>query len=53
MHRSKEIRNNSNPQDWRYIPSNLNVGDDCSRGVKFNDLLNNHRSITGPSSFYH
>ena len=34
MHRNKEIRNNSNPRD-------------CSRGVKFNDLSNNYRWITG------
>ena len=52
MHRSNEIRNNSNPQDWRYVPSALNVADDCSRGVKFNDLSNNHRWITGPSFLY-
>ena len=52
MHRSNEIRNNSNPDDWRYIPSDLNVADDCSRGVKFNDLSNNHRWITGPSFLY-
>ena len=49
MHRSNKIRNNSNPQDWRYVPSDLNVADDCSRGVKFNDLSNNHRWITRPS----
>ena len=52
MHRSNEIRNNSNPQDWRYVPSDLNIADDCSRGVKFNDLSNNHRWITGPSFLY-
>ena len=52
MHRSNKIRNNSNPHDWRYIPSDLNVADDCSRGVKFNDLSNNHRWITGPSFLY-
>ena len=34
MHRPNEIRNNSNPQDWRYVPSDLNVADDCSRGCK-------------------
>ena len=52
MHRSNEVRNNSNPEDWRYVPSDLNVADDCSRGVKFNDLSNNHRWITGPSFLY-
>ena len=52
MHRSNEIRNNSNPHDWRYIPSDLNVADDCRRGVKFNDLSNNHRWITEPSFLY-
>ena len=52
MHRSNEIRNDSNPQDWRYIPIDLNVADDCSRGVEFNDLSNNHRWIIGPSFLY-
>ena len=52
MDRSNENRNNSNPQDWRYMPSILNVADDCSRGVKFNDLSNNLRWITGPSFLY-
>ena len=47
MHRSHEIRNNSSFQDWRYIPSDLNVADGCGRDVKFNDLSNNHRWITG------
>ena len=45
MQRSNKVRNNSSPHDWRYIPSDLNVADDCSRGVKFNDLSNNHRWI--------
>ena len=52
MHRSNEIRNNSYPQDWRYVPSDLNVADDCSRAVKFNDLSNNHRWISGPFFLY-
>ena len=38
MHRTTEIRNNSNPQDWRYKPTGLNVVDDCSKGAKFNNL---------------
>ena len=43
MHRSNEIINNSNLQDWRYIPSDLNVADNCSGGTKFNDLSNKHQ----------
>ena len=52
MHTSNKIKNNSNRQDWRYIPRDLNVADDCSRGVKFNDLSNSHRWITRPSFLY-
>ena len=44
--------NNSNSQDWRYIPSDLNVADDCTRDIKFNDLSNNHWWITVPSFLY-
>ena len=38
MHKTNKIRNNSNPKDWYYIPTNLNIVDEFSRGVKFNDL---------------
>ena len=35
--RTNEIRNNSNPQDWRYKPTEINVVD-CTKDAKFNDL---------------
>ena len=48
MHRANEIRNNSNIQDWRFIPTELNVTDDCSRGIKHNTLTNKHGWNSGP-----
>ena len=38
MRKTNKIRNNSNPKEWYYIPTNLNIVDEFSRGVKFNDL---------------
>ena len=49
MHRTNESRNNSNPQDWHYEPTELNVADDGSRGLKFNDLSYTHQWINEPS----
>ena len=50
MHRANEIRNTSNIQDWRFIPTELNVADDCSRVIiiKHNTLTIKHRWIAGP-----
>ena len=49
MHRTNESRNNSNSVDWHYDPTELNVADNRSRGVKFNDLSYNHQWINEPS----
>ena len=52
MHRANEIRNNSNILDWRFIPTELNVTDDCSRVIKHNTLTNKHRWIAGPAFLF-
>ena len=52
MHRANEIRNNSNIQDWQFIPTVLNVADDCSRGIKHNTLTNKHQWIAGPAFLF-
>ena len=33
-----EIQSNSNPSQWRHIPSECNVADDVSRGIAVDDL---------------
>lgn len=53
MHRTNEIRNNTNTKDWYYISTDLNVADDASRGIKFSELNKNHRWITGPDFLHH
>ena len=35
MRRCNEIRVNTRVEDWRYIPSEINIGDIVSRGVSF------------------
>ena len=46
--RVQEIRDNSSPNDWSYVPSHLNPADDASRGLHINDLLGNSRWLEGP-----
>ena len=54
MHRANEIRNNSNIQDWRFIPTELNVADDCSRVIiiKHNTLTNKHHGLQVQFSYF-
>ena len=52
MHRANEIRNNYNMQDCRFIPTELNVADDCSRLIKHNTLTNKHWWIPGPAFLF-
>ena len=49
MHRANELRNISNIQDWQFIPTELNVADDCNRVIKYNTLTNKHQWIAGPA----
>ena len=51
MYRPNEIRSNSNIQNWRFIPTELNVGDNCSRVIKHHTLTNKHQWAAGPCSF--
>ena len=41
-----EIQNNSDPNQWRHIPGEVNVADDVSRGIRVEDL--NGRWSNGP-----
>ena len=41
-----EIQSNSDPKQWRHIPSEANVADDVSRGIAVHDL--NKRRLQGP-----
>ncbi|XP_052752614.1 uncharacterized protein LOC128201063 [Galleria mellonella] len=46
-HRIGEISENSRIQDWRWVPTSLNVADDATRTKPLN-LNSNHRWFTGP-----
>ena len=37
--RVREIRDHSNPEDWYYVPSNLNPADAASRGLSTKELM--------------
>ena len=42
------IRDISDPSQWRHVRSELNPGDDASRGLSAISLLNDHRWLLGP-----
>ena len=49
LHRTNEIRLNTNINDWNYIPTKLNVADDATRvNNNFKSLLHDYRWLTGP-----
>ena len=52
MHRTNEIKNNSHIQDWRFIATELNVADDCSRVIEHNTLTSKHRWTAGPAFLF-
>ena len=41
-----EIQSNSDPNQWKHIPSEVNVADDLSRGITVKEL--NNRWVNGP-----
>lgn len=46
--RVTEIREVSQPSQWRHCPGNLNPADDASRGLSAKELLKNERWLQGP-----
>lgn len=46
--RVAEIRDSTNPNQWRHVPGSLNPADDCSRGVPLTDLTTDSRWFQGP-----
>lgn len=43
------IRDATQPQQWRYVPTKDNPADDASRGLNVESFLNNERWLKGPS----
>ena len=43
-----EIQSHSSPEQWRYVPTNLNQADILSRGMKATDLVDCDRWWRGP-----
>ena len=50
-HRVDEIQSTTNINDWRYVPSHLNIADGLSRGVCTDDFRN-HPHYRGPDFLY-
>ena len=46
--RVQQIRENSTPDQWKYIETNENPADESSRGLSPQDLVNNSRWLSGP-----
>ena len=51
-HRIGEILTLSNADQWRHVPTDLNPADDCSRGLTFSPLTDDHRWLIGPAFLY-
>ncbi|KAK3726813.1 hypothetical protein QZH41_019603 [Actinostola sp. cb2023] len=47
--RITEIRELTNPDQWRHCPGKLNPADDVSRGLEMEEFLKNERWINGPA----
>ena len=47
--RVAEIRDKSDPKQWRHVPGSLNPADDCSRGLSASALTPESRWFRGPS----
>ena len=45
--RVQTIKDATNPNQWRYVGTNINPADDSSRGLKGHELSKQHRWITG------
>ena len=50
--RISEIHQNSNPRQWRHIPTDLNCADDATRGLHARELTIDHRWFSGPAFLY-
>ena len=46
--RLAKIDETSHPNQWKYVPSNLNLADDATKGVDASKLINQSRWINGP-----
>ena len=46
-HHLTEIREHSNKNKWHYIPSKINVADDRTRPIKFEEFHTNCRYLYG------
>ena len=46
--RVTEIREHSDPEQWRYVPSKQNPADHATRGLSAEDLSSNSSWLTGP-----
>ena len=47
--RVSEIRESTQPNQWRYVPSHLNVADCCTRGLSASDITVSHEWLAGPA----
>ena len=47
--RIAEIRQVSEPSQWRHVPGELNPADDCSRGLSVAQLISESRWLQGPA----
>ena len=44
-----EILESTEPAQWKYVPTDLNPADDCTRGIDASQLTLDHRYLAGPT----
>ena len=47
-----EIKESTDPNQWRHVPGPMNPADDLSRGISALSLDSNHRFLRGPEFLY-
>jgi hypothetical protein len=50
--RVQQIRDKTEPSQWRYVKSNENPADEASRGVTATELMSKSKWLTGPDSLW-
>ena len=52
-HRINKIKKNSSINQWKCMPSNMNIADNATRSISFKQFGGNSRWFGGPTFLFH